>query len=32
MTIMVDYLPKWLLQLSIGKTVSAVYHLNNKEA
>ena len=34
MTILVDYLRKWRLQLSIGigKTVSAAYHLNNKEA
>ena len=30
-TILVDYLRKWRLQLSIGKTVSAAYHLNNKE-
>ena len=29
MTILVDYLRKWRLQLSIGKTVSAAYHLNN---
>ena len=32
MTILVDYLPKWRLQLSICKTVSAAYHLNNREA
>ena len=33
MTILVDYLRKWRLQLSIGKTVSAAYHLlNNSEA
>ena len=32
MTILVDYLRKWRLQLSIGKTVSAAYHLNNREA
>ena len=32
MTILVDYLQKWRLQLSIGKTVSAAYHLNNREA
>ena len=31
MTILVDYLRKWRLQLSIGKTVSAAYHLNNRE-
>ena len=31
MTILVDYLRKWPLQLSIGKTVSATYHLNNRE-
>ena len=31
-TIQVDYLRKWRLQLSIGKTVSAAYHLNNREA
>ena len=30
MTILVDYLRKWRLQLSIGKTVSAAYHLNNR--
>ena len=30
-TILVDYLRKWRLQLSIGKTVSAAYHLNNKK-
>ena len=32
MTILVDYLRKWYLQLSIGKTVSAAYQLNNREA
>ena len=32
MTILVDYLRKWRLQLSIGKTVSAAYHLDNREA
>ena len=32
MTIRIDYLRKWRLQLSIGKTVSAAYHLNNREA
>ena len=32
MTILVDYLRKWRLQLSIGNTVSASYHLNNKYA
>ena len=32
MTILVDYLRKWHIQLSIDKTVSAAYHLNNKEA
>ena len=32
MTILVDYLRNWLLQLSIGKTVSAAYHFNNREA
>ena len=31
-TILVDYLRKWRPQLSIGKTVSAAYHLNNREA
>ena len=31
-TILVDYLRKWCLQLSIGKTVSVAYHLNNREA
>ena len=30
-TILVDYLRKWRLQLGIGKTVSAAYPLNNKE-
>ena len=32
MTILVDYLRKWRLQLSVGKTASAAYHLNNREA
>ena len=32
MTILVGYLRKWRLQLSIGYTVSAAYHLNNREA
>ena len=32
MTILVDYRRKWRLQLNIGKTVSAAYHLNDKEA
>ena len=32
MNILVDYIRKWHLQLSIGKTVSAAYHLNNREA
>ena len=32
MTILVEYLRKWRLQLSIGKTVSVAYHLNNREA
>ena len=32
MTILVDYLRKWRLQLSIGKAVSAAHHLNNREA
>ena len=31
MTILVDYLRKWRLQLSIGNTVLAAYHLNNRE-
>lgn len=26
------YLGKWRLQFSIGKTASAAYHLNNREA
>ncbi|KAJ8366008.1 hypothetical protein SKAU_G00148390 [Synaphobranchus kaupii] len=30
--ILADYLQKWPLQLSVGKTVSAAYHLNNREA
>ena len=32
MTPLVYYLRKWRLQLSIGKTFSAAYHLNNREA
>ena len=32
MTILVDYLRKGRLQLSVGKRVSAAYHLNNREA
>ena len=32
MPILVDYLWKWRLQLTIGKAVSAAYHLNNREA
>ena len=32
MVILVSYLRRWRLQLSIGKTVSAAYHLNNREA
>ena len=32
MAIMVDYLWNWRLQLSVSKTVSAAYHLNNIEA
>ncbi|KAJ8353631.1 hypothetical protein SKAU_G00211980 [Synaphobranchus kaupii] len=32
MGILADYLRKWRLQLSVGKTVSAAYHLNNREA
>ena len=31
-TILVEYLRKWRIQLSVGKTVSAAYHLNNREA
>ena len=31
-TILVDYLRKWRLPISIGKTVSAAYHLNNIKA
>ena len=31
-TILVDYLRKWRLQLSIGRTLSAAYHLNNRES
>ena len=31
MTILVDYLRKWRLQLSIGKIVSAPYYLNSRE-
>ena len=32
MTILIDYLREWRLQLSMVKTVSAAYHLNNREA
>ena len=32
MTILVDYLRKWRLQIGIDKTVSAAYHINNREA
>ena len=32
MGILAAYLREWRLQLSIGKTVSAAYHLNNREA
>ena len=32
MTILLDYLRKWRIQLSIGKTVSAAYHLHHREA
>ena len=32
MGILADYLHKWHLQLSMGKAVSAAYHLNNREA
>ena len=32
MTILVDYIRKWRLQLSIGKRVSAACHHNNREA
>ena len=32
MTILVDCLWKWSIQLSIGKAVSAANHLNNREA
>ena len=32
MGILVAYIRKWHLQLSIGKSVSASYHHNNKEA
>ena len=32
MTILVDYLRTWRLQISTCKTVSASYHLNNREA
>ncbi|KAL7832435.1 hypothetical protein AOLI_G00299830 [Acnodon oligacanthus] len=32
MGILADYLQKWHLQLSLGKTVAAAYHLNNWEA
>ena len=31
-TILVDDLRAWRLQLSIGNSVSAAYHLNNREA
>ena len=31
-TILVDYLRKWHIQLSISKRVPAAYHLNNREA
>ncbi|KAL7853652.1 hypothetical protein AOLI_G00204960 [Acnodon oligacanthus] len=30
--ILADYLQKWHLQLNLGKTVAAPYHLNNREA
>ena len=30
MSILVDCPRKWRLQISIGKTVSAAYHLNNR--
>ena len=29
MTILLECLRNWCLQLSVGKTVSAAYHLNN---
>ena len=32
MVILVDYLRKWRLQLSTGKTITAAYHLCNKDA
>ncbi|KAL7872831.1 hypothetical protein AOLI_G00119020 [Acnodon oligacanthus] len=32
MGILADYLQKWHLQLSVGKTVAAAYHLNHWEA
>jgi hypothetical protein len=32
MGILADYLHKWHLQVSMGKTVSAAYHLNNRDA
>lgn len=32
MGILADYLEKWHLQLSMGKTMSAAYHLYNREA
>ena len=32
MTILGEYLQAWKLKLSTTKTVSAVFHLNNKEA
>ena len=31
-TILVEYLLNWGIQLNVGKTVSAAYHLNNTEA
>ena len=32
MDILASYLKRWRLQLSIGKTVAAAFHLNNREA
>ncbi|KAL7879144.1 hypothetical protein AOLI_G00101180 [Acnodon oligacanthus] len=32
MGILADYFQKWHLQLSVGKTVTAAYHLNNRKA
>ncbi|KAL7881731.1 hypothetical protein AOLI_G00085790 [Acnodon oligacanthus] len=32
MGILGDYLQKWHLRLSVGKTVAVAYHLNNREA